>query len=248
MYDLSSHLLQNGARMAARRSVRTGAEASLSKQRVVTEAIRLADSEGVDRLSMRRLADELGAGVMSLYYYVANKDELLDAMIDVVFDEIELPTDPAGWKAAMRQRAVSARQVLARHPWAITLMESRTVPGPANLRHHEAVIACLRKAGFSVEMATHVYWLLDSYVYGLALQEASLPFDTAQEFADMGEDVYLPQLPPDQYPYLNEAAATLIAAGYDPADEFTFGLDLILGALETPAAAPWQASEGSSLR
>ncbi len=219
-------------------SVRAAAEVPLSKQRVVAEAIRIADNEDVDKLSMRRLANELGAGVMSLYYYVANKDELLDAMIDVVFDEIELPTDPAGWKAAMRQRAVSARQVLARHPWAITLMESRTAPGPANLRHREAVFACLRKAGFSVEMATHANWLLDSYVYGFALQEASLPFDTAEEFADIGEDVFMPQLPSDQYPYLNEAAATLLAAGYDPADEFTFGLDLILGALEALAATP----------
>ena len=223
--------------MAARND-RAAAEVSLSKQRVVAEAIRLADNEEVDKLSMRRLANELGAGVMSLYYYVANKDELLDAMIDVVFDEIELPTDPADWKTAMRQRAVSARQVLARHPWAITLMESRTAPGPANLRHREAVFACLRQAGFSVEMATHANWLLDSYVYGFALQEASLPFDTAEEFADIGEDVFMPQLPPDQYPYLNEAAATLVAAGYDPADEFTFGLDLILGALEALAAAP----------
>ena len=222
----------------AARSDRAVAEVPPSKERVVTEAIRLADNEGVDKLSMRRLANELGAGAMSLYYYVANKDELLDAMIDVVFDEIELPTDAADWKAAMRQRAVSARQVLARHPWAITLMESRTAPGPANLRHREAVFACLRKAGFSVGMATHANWLLDSYVYGFALQEASLPFDTAEEFAAIGEDVFLPQLPPDQYPYLNEAAATLLAAGYDPADEFTFGLDLILGALEALAAAP----------
>jgi AcrR family transcriptional regulator len=223
--------------MAARTSGRTADGVSLSKQRLVTEAIRLADDGGVDGLSMRRLADELGAGAMSLYHYVANKDELLDAMIDVVFGEIELPTDPGGWKAAMRQRAVSARQVLGRHPWAIALMESRTAPGPANLRHHEAVLACLRQAGFSVEMATHAYWLLDSYVYGFALQEASLPFDTAAEFADMGKAVYMPQLPPDQYPHLNEAAATLLAAGYDPADEFAFGLDLILGSLEALAAA-----------
>ncbi len=205
---------------------------SLSKQRVVTEAIKLADSEGVGRLSMRRLAGELDAGAMSLYHYVANKEELLDAMIDVVFDEIKLPAGEGDWKAAMRQRAVSARQVLARHPWAIGLLESRTNPGPANLRYHEAVTACLRKAGFSVEMATHANWLLDSYVYGFVLQEASLPFETAEEFADMIEDTYVPQLPPDQYPYLNEAAVTLAAAGYDPADEFTFGLDFILDGFE----------------
>ncbi|MFT4041000.1 MAG: TetR/AcrR family transcriptional regulator C-terminal domain-containing protein [Thermomicrobiales bacterium] len=222
--------------------VRAAAENALSKQRVVTEAIRLADSEDVHKLSMRRLANELGAGAMSLYYYVANKDELLDAMVDVVFDEIELPADAVDWQAAMRQRAVSARRVLRRHPWAITLMESRTAPGPANLRHREAVFACLRQAGFSVEMATHANWLLDSYIYGYALQEASLPFDTAEEFAAIGEDVFVPQISPDQYPYLHEAAATLLAAGYDPTGEFMVGLDLILGALAALVAAPEPAS------
>jgi len=199
---------------------------------VVLEAVGLADREGVDGLSMRRLAAVLGAGAMSLYHYVANKEELLDAMIDIVFEEIELPTDATDWQSAMRQRAISTRQVLARHPWAIGLLESRTSPGPANLRHHEAVTACLRRAGFSVLMATHANWLLDSYVYGFALQESSLPFDTADEFADTTEDVFLPQLPPDQFPYLNESAAALVAAGYDPAEEFIFGLDLVLAALE----------------
>lgn len=207
-------------------------DARLNKQRVVAEAIRLADREGVHGLSMRRLADVLGAGAMSLYYYVANKDELLDAMIDVVFEEIELPTDEIEWQSAMRQRAVSARAVLARHRWALALLESRTSPGPANLRHHEAVTACLRRAGFSVVMATHANWLLDSYLYGYALQEATLPFDTAGELTDMIEDVYLPQLPAEEFPYLNESAAALATADYDPSQEFDFGLDLILNALE----------------
>ncbi len=207
-------------------------DAGLSKQRVVIEAVRLADREGVDGLSMRRLAGVLSAGAMSLYHYVANKDELLDAMIDTVFEEIELPPEGADWQSAMRRRAVSTRQVLARHPWAIGLMESRTSPGPANLRHREAVTACLRRAGFSVVMATHANWLLDSYVYGYALQEVSLPFDTADELADMAEEVFLPQLPPDEFPYLNESAVELVAAGYDPAEEFIFGLDLVLAALE----------------
>ena len=218
--------------MAAREQRQSGSDAGLSKQRVVAEAIRLADREGVDGLSMRRLAGVLGAGAMSLYHYVASKDELLDAMIDIVFAEIELPSDEGDWKLALRRRADSARQVLARHPWAIGLMESRTSPGHANLRHHEAVIACLRKAGFSVAMATHANWLLDSYVYGYALQVVSLPFDSADELADLVEGVYLPQLPADEFPYLNESAAALVATGYDPADEFGFGLDLILGALE----------------
>lgn len=209
----------------------------LSKQRVVAEAVRLADREGVDGLSMRRLAGVLGAGAMSLYHYVASKDELLDAMIDVVFEEIELPPAEADWQSAMRQEAASTRQVLARHPWATSLMESRTSPGPANLRHREAVTACLRRAGFSVVMATHANWLLNSYVYGYALQAASLPFDTADELAGMVDDVYLPQLPPDEFPYLNESAAALLAAGYDPTEEFSFGLDLVLAALEPLRAA-----------
>jgi AcrR family transcriptional regulator len=218
--------------VSARRQGQVASDQGLSKQRVVAEAIRIADREGVHGLSMRRLAAELGAGAMSLYHYVASKDELLDAMIDVVFEEIELPPEESDWQVAMRRRASSARQVLARHPWAISLMESRTSPGPANLRHREAVTACLRKAGFSVVMTTHANWLLDSYVYGFALEESSLPFDTADELTEMTEDVYLPQLPPDQFPYLNESATALAAAGYVPAEEFGFGLDLILAALE----------------
>lgn len=218
--------------MPARENRQIVSDEGLSKHRVVLEAIRLADSDGVDRLSMRRLADALGAGAMSLYHYVSSKDELLDAMIDIVFGEIEPPLDEVDWQSAMRGEAVSTRQVLARHPWAIALMESRTTPGPANLRHREAITRCLRRAGFSPLMATHANWLINSYVYGYAMQAASLPFETADELADMTAEVYLPQLPPDQFPYLNESAAALLSAGYDPADEFLFGLDLILDALE----------------
>lgn len=218
--------------MSAKEQRPAATDSGLSKQRVVAEAVRLADLEGVDGLSMRRLATALGAGAMSLYHYVANKDELLDAMVDVVFGEIELPSTEIDWQSTMRRQALSAREVLARHPWATPLMESRTTPGPANLRHREAFTACLRRAGFSVVMATHANWLLNSYVYGHALQEANLPFDTADELAEMTADVYLPQLPPEQFPYLNESAAALVASDYDPADEFLFGLDLILSALE----------------
>lgn len=204
----------------------------LSKDRVVTEAIRLADRDGVTGLTMRRLAGAMGAGAMSLYHYVANRDELLDAMIDVVFDEIALPPADLDWQAAIRRKAISAQQVLRRHPWAIGLLESRTSPGPANLRHHEAVTACLRRAGFSPLMATHANWLLDSYVYGFALQQAGLPFDTAQELADITQDVYLPQISREEFPFLHESAAALVQAGFDPEQEFTFGLDLVLTALE----------------
>lgn len=209
----------------------------LNRQRVVAEAIRLADRDGVHGLSMRRLAEALGAGAMSLYHYVASKEELLDAMIDSVFEEVELPPEDADWRFAIRRRAESVRQVLVRHPWANGLMESRTSPGPANLRHHEAVTACLRRAGFSPVMATHANWLLDSYIYGFSVQAANLPFVTADDLADVIEGAYLPQLPPDVFPYLSESAAALVEVGFDPAEEFAFGLDLVLAALEPLRAA-----------
>ncbi|WP_411722615.1 TetR/AcrR family transcriptional regulator [Mycetocola sp.] len=209
-----------------------GGPTPLSKERVLRQALALADNEGLDALSMRRLGRELDAGAMSLYHHVRNKEELLDGIVDLVFAEIYLPESTGDWQAAMRARAVSAREVLARHRWAITLMDSRTTQGPASLRHHEAVTASLRKAGFSVQMATHANWLLDSYIYGFALQEASLPFADAGELTDMIHEVFLPQLPPEEYPYLNESATELMESDYDPADEFTYGLSLILGALE----------------
>lgn len=218
--------------MSAKKRNLVSPGSGLSNQRVVVEAIRLADSEGVEGLSMRRLAGELGVGAMSLYHYVASKQELLDAMIDDIYEEIELPPEETDWQSAMRSRAVSARQVLVRHPWAIGLLESRTSPGLANLRHHEAVLACLRRAGFSILMATHANWLIDSYIFGFALQEVSLPFETADELTDMITNVYLPQLPQEEFPYLNESAAALVEAGYDPSEEFLFGLDLVLVALE----------------
>nr|WP_240918056.1 TetR/AcrR family transcriptional regulator [Phycicoccus sp. HDW14] len=208
------------------------ASEGLSRELVVEAAVRLADREGVEGLSMRRLATALGAGAMSLYHYVASRDQLLDAMVDVVFAEIELPPEGTDWQAAMRRRSESARDVLARHPWSIGLLDSRTAPGPAHLRHREAVTACLRRAGFSVVMATHAQWMLDGYVYGFALQSSSLPFDTPDEFADVTGEVLLPRLPEAEYPYLNESAIALLAADYDPSQEFTFGLDLVLAALE----------------
>lgn len=211
--------------------------ASLSRERVLRRALALADSEGMDALSMRRLGKELDAGAMSLYHHVGSKEELLDGMVDLVFAEIHLPDGGGDWRSAMRAEALSARDVLARHRWAISLMESRTTPGPASLRHREAVTACLRQAGFPVQLATHANWLLNSYVYGHALQEASLPFGGADELADMLPEVYLPQLPQSDYPYLNESAVELMSSGYNPADEFEYGLDLILEGLERVRAA-----------
>ena len=182
---------------------------------------------------MRKLGEALGVEAMSLYNHVANKDDLLDGMIDVVFGEIDLPAGEADWKTAMRQRAISARRVLSRHRWAIGLMESRTSPGPATLRHHDAVIGCLREAGFSIELAAHAFSVLDSYIYGFALQEASLPFDTPERDRRAGRRTILAQFPADEYPHLAELTIEhVLQPGYDYGDEFEFGLDLILDGLE----------------
>jgi len=207
----------------------------LNRERILRAAIALADRDGVGSLSMRRLGQELGVEAMSLYHHVANKDDLLDGMVDLVFGEIDLPRVETGWKTAMRQRAISARQVLSRHPWAIGLMESRRTPGPANLRHHDAVIGCLREAGFSVALTAHAYSLLDSYVYGFALQEASLPFDTPQETAEVAQAI-MADFPADTYPHLTELAIQhVLQPGYDYGNEYEFGLDLILDGLERAA-------------
>jgi AcrR family transcriptional regulator len=182
---------------------------------------------------MRKLGQALGVEAMSLYNHVTGKSDLLDGMIDIVFSEIGRPATGAGWKRAMRERAISAREVLGRHRWAIGLMESRQSPGPATFRHHEAVLACLRAAGFSVELTAHAYSLLDSYIYGFALQEASLPFSsgdaTAEEIAR--------HMPAGEYPHLAEIAAVhVLQPGYQYGDEFEIGLDLILDALERATA------------
>jgi AcrR family transcriptional regulator len=204
----------------------------LSRERVLHAAIVLADQGGVEALTMRTLGQALGVEAMSLYRHVANKHEIVDGIVDRVFSEINLPPDGIDWKTAMRQRAVSAREALSRHPWAIGLMESRTNPGPATLRHHDAVIGTLRRAGFSIAMAAHAYSLLDSYVYGFALQQKNLPFATSEEVAEVAQNI-LEQFPADEYPYLAEMTFEhVMKPGYDYGDEFEFGLDLVLDGLE----------------
>ena len=208
----------------------------LSRERVLRAAVALADDTGIGSLSMRKLGDALGVEAMSLYNHVANKSDLLDGMIDIVFSEIGLPAGDMGWKSAMRQRAISAREVLGRHRWAIGLMESRRSPGPATLRHHDAVLGCFRQAGFSVEMTAHAYSLLDSYIYGFALQEASLPFGTAEETAQVTQEI-AGQMPAGAYPHLAEMATRhVLRPGYHYGDEFEIGLGFILDALDRAAS------------
>ena len=204
----------------------------LTRERVLVAAIDLADKGGVEAMSMRKLGQELGVEAMSLYNHVRNKEDIVDGLIDVIFGEIGLPLRGIDWKTAMRLRAITAREVLARHPWAIGMMESRSSPGPATLRHHDAVIGCLREAGFSIAMTAHAYSALDSYIYGFALQQTRLPFRTTEEAAAMAE-VFLRQFPARDFPHLAELTIDhVLQPGYDYADEFTFGLDLILDGLE----------------
>ncbi len=208
----------------------------LSKERVLRAAVALADEGGIESLTMRKLAQELGVEAMSLYYHVANKNDILDGMVDVVFSEIGLPPGGVGWKTAMRERAISTRKVLSLHPWATSMMQSRPNPGPALLRHHDWVIGTLRESEFSIELTAHAFSAMDAYIYGFALQEETLPFDAAEEVAAIAE-AFLENFPSDEYPYLAELSVEhIMKPGYDYGDEFEFGLDLVLDGLERAQA------------
>ena len=176
---------------------------ALTPQRVIAAAVALADAIGVDALTIRKLAVELDVKPMTIYHHVPNKEAIIDGMVDVVFSEIDLPPTDVDWKRAIRQRAASARVVLARHPWAAPLMESRTSPGPATLRHHDAVLGCLRAGGFSIEMTAHAYAVIDAFIYGFALQEASLPATAGDEMADLAQSMTA-AMPVGEYPNLVE--------------------------------------------
>jgi AcrR family transcriptional regulator len=218
--------------MAAQTDQTAKPRTPLTRDRVLRAAIDLADKGGLGSLSMRKLALTLGVEAMSLYNHVANKDGILDGVVDVIFGEIGLPPTGVGWKAAMRQRAVSARDVLSRHPWAIGLMESRSKPGRATLQHHDAVIGALREGGFSIPMAAHAYSVLDGYIYGFALTHFNLPFETPQETEELAQDI-MGRFAANEYPHLTELTTQhVLQPGYDYAKEFEFGLDLILDGLE----------------
>jgi len=218
--------------MAKRTDKGTEPRAPLHRERVLEAAMALADAGGIAALSMRRLAEELGVEAMSLYHHFANKEAILDGMVDAVFGEIDFPTSRAGWRAAMLRRARSARAALLRHPWAIGLMESRRNPGPATLRHHDAVLGVLRRGGFSVAAAASAFSLLDSYTYGFVMQEQALPFSTAEELEAMAGEM-LGQLPVEEFPYFTELVVQhALKPGYAYAKEFEVGLELVFDGLE----------------
>jgi AcrR family transcriptional regulator len=208
--------------------------APLNRERVLRTAIALADERGAEELTMRKLAKELGVEAMSLYNHVANKVDLLDGMVEIVFGEIEAPSAGGDWKAELRKRAVSTRAALNRHRWAIGEMEGRTTHGPNNLRLHDAVLGCLRAAGFSVEMTVHAYSVQDAYIYGFVLQQSDMSSETPEDFAAEAQRQmrdYAAALA--DYPHLVEVVGGHVAeSGYDYEAEFLFGLDVVLDRLE----------------
>jgi AcrR family transcriptional regulator len=216
-----------------------GSRVPVTPERAFTAAVAMADAEGIGAVTMRRLAQELGVEAMSLYHHVPNKDAILDGMVDLVFAEIELPEDDGTeWTDAMRRRAVSARAALKRHPWAISIMDSRSSPGAATLRHHDAVIGACRRAGFSVAMAAHAFSMLDSYIYGFVLQEVNLPFDDTSDLTQVVDSIMLP-FSAEDYPHLVEFTTEyILKPGYSYGAEFAYGLDRILQTLATEVVTP----------
>ena len=206
--------------------------APLSRERVLGAAVLLADEDGIESLTMRELGLRLGVEAMSLYNHVANKDDILDGMVDLVVSEIGLPSDTADWREAMRRRAISAQAVFSRHPWASALVDSRESSGPARLRYFDWVVGTLRRAGFTLELAARAFSLLDSYIYGFGRQQLNMAAPPDSKPEEMAE-AFLRAIPADEYPYLREMVVDYaLTAGHDESADFEFGLDLILDGLQ----------------
>jgi AcrR family transcriptional regulator len=220
--------------MAARKkkSAKKSSRQPVTRERALQVACQLADEGGLETLTMRRLAEALGVEAMSLYHHVPNKDAILDGMVDLIFEEISLPAAGLDWRSAMRQRAASVRAVLLRHPWALSVMESRATPGHATLAHHDAVLGCLRAGGLSLQLTAHAYAVLDSYIYGFIHTELSLPFQTAEQTHEVAAAIFA-RMPQGVFPHLAELTLQhVLKPGYAYGNEFDFGLELILDGLE----------------
>lgn len=202
----------------------------LSRERILDTALRLADKGGLEALSMRKVAQALGVKAMSLYNHIANKDDMIDGIVDIVVSDIELPRFDLDWKTAMLQRALSAHDVLLKHPWAAMAIMSRINVGPAMLRYVDTTIGCLRKAGFSWEMADHAWNAIDSHIYGFTLQELTFPIEVS-EYAETAKS-FISYIPPNQYPYMHQLSLYVIDGSYSGLHDFKFGLNLILDGLE----------------
>jgi AcrR family transcriptional regulator len=205
----------------------------LDRELVLRAAMALADADGIEALSMRRLGRALGVEAMSIYNHVSDKDEILAGLVDIIVGDIEIPEGTGDWKEAMRRRAVSMRRTFVLHPWALGLLESRRSVGPAALRYFDSVLGVLRRAGFSAAMALRAFSVLDSYAYGFVIQEKNLPAGSTTEEREAVESFFR-QLPADEYRHLAEIVVNVaMKSGFDYENEFAFGLDLLLKALES---------------
>lgn len=224
-------LVTEETRVTSRTKKASKPRTPLSRERVLWTAVKLADRGGIAAISTRKLGQALGVEGMALYHHFTNMDEVMDGMVDLVLSEIDLPPSGTDWRAALRQHSISAREALARHPWAIGLMESRANTGPANLRHHDSMLGSLREAGFSITMAADAYTLLDSYIHGFALQHANVPVGHSKKSADVSQDKLQPHSV-NEYPNLGAIIEHAVATGDEHRDQFEFGLDVILDALD----------------
>jgi len=217
---------------------RTGSKAArrtpLSRDRVLRAAIALADESGIDSLTMRRLGQELGVEAMSLYNHVANKDDLLDGIVDLVLGDIDVPATGTEWRSAMRHRSISAHEVLLAHPWAALRIMSSFNIGLGMTRYLDATLGRLREGGFSIEGALDAWHTLDSHLYGFTLQQLNLPFEVG-EAQQVSADV-LGQLQANEFPHVVEVITEVMRSGR--VEDFEFGLDLILDGLARKLAQP----------
>jgi AcrR family transcriptional regulator len=216
--------------MATRTSSNNAGRSPLNRERVLRAAIRLADAHGLESLTMRRLGQELGVEAMSLYNHVANKDDLLEGIADTITAEFDVPSLEVDWRATLRQSAISAHEVLRRHPWASSLIESRPTIGPARMRYLDAVVGVLCGAGFSTLLTSQAIMALDSHTYGFTLQEQSWSFDLDDAAAVAAS--FARAIPEREYPHLHGMVALAASAPAEFPLDFAFGLDLILDGLE----------------
>jgi AcrR family transcriptional regulator len=219
------------AKETGRGAGRLASRPPLSRDRILAAAVEIADERGIGAITMRAVASRLGVEAMSLYNHVANKDDILDGMADLVAEQFDLPVDENDWREAMRRRAVSAHEVFGRHPWAPMLFDSRESSGPSRLRYFDWVLGTLIRAGFSVDGAARAFSLLDSYVYGFGIQQFNVSADGAAPTEEMAEAM-LAFIPPEQYPYLHRMASHAMRVGYDAEADFDFGLEIVLDGLE----------------
>ncbi|MDA3936709.1 MAG: TetR/AcrR family transcriptional regulator C-terminal domain-containing protein [Actinomycetota bacterium] len=203
----------------------------LNRDRILVAAVEIADERGVAAVTMREVASRLGVEAMSLYNHVANKDDILDGMVDLVVEQFAVPADADYWREAMRRRAISARDVFGCHPWAPALLDSRESSGPTRLRYLDSILGTLVRAGFSMDGAARAFSLLDSYIYGFGIQQMSFLADDGASTEEMAEAI-LAYIPAEEYPYLHRMASHAMEVGYDAEADFEFGLEIILDGLE----------------